>query len=113
LKKLDELFKEKTEENYNKGLSAHKSKDYKNALRYWSNVIQMYPDFKGVKTDYDAILVIQVEKSRHFYQTGLVYEGLNNLENAFSNWQKALDELPVESSEYNRKASAKLAEYGK
>lgn len=113
LKQLENLLKEKMEENYTKGLNAYKNKDYKNALRSWNSVVELYPDYKGVKAEYNAILAIQIEKSRHYYQTGLVYEGLNNLENAFSNWQKALDELQVENSEYYRKASAKLAEYGK
>ena len=113
LKNLEDLFREKIEENYSKGQSAVKNKDYKNTLKYWSSVIEMYPDFRGIKSEYDTILAAQIEKSRHFYQTGLVYEGLNNLDNAILNWQKALDELPVENSEYNRKASAKLGEYGK
>jgi tetratricopeptide (TPR) repeat protein len=93
-------------------LASFKNKDYKTALSFWSSVIEMYPDYsKGLKADYNKALTAQIDKAKVFYQTGLVYEGLNNMDNARSNWQKALDELPVENSEYYLKAQMKLGGY--
>ncbi len=113
LSKLNSFLAEKTQSEYYKGLARYKKKDYSGALWHWNQVLQIYPNHPDIKPKVEQILPAQLEKAKHLYQEGLVYEGINNIERAIKNWQQVLKELPLENSKYNRKAKAKLAAYGK
>ncbi len=112
LSKLTGFLSDKTQSDYLKGLALYNKKDYSGALYYWNLVLKIDPNHPDIKAKMGQFLSQQIEKSRHLYQEGLVYEGINNVERAVKNWKMVLKELPLESSKYHQKAKAKLSEYG-
>ena len=112
LKKMKKMLGEQNRLNSEKAAAAMRKKDYPTALYYFHRVLAIDPDDLDVKPQYDKILFIQIKEAQHSYQKGLVYEGINNIDQAANDWRKVLKVLPVEESEYYIKAKRKLAEYG-
>ncbi len=112
LKQLEEVLSKKNKLSLEKAATAMRKKDYSTALYYYHQVLAIDPDHSEAKAQYEKILVIQVKEAQHYYQKGLVYEGINNIDQAGNDWRQVLKILPVEESEYHIKAKQKLAEYG-
>jgi pSer/pThr/pTyr-binding forkhead associated (FHA) protein/TolA-binding protein len=112
LPELRKLMEKKVRQDYEKGLSYYRKKDYPNALKSWDRVLKIYPEHPQTKEKMAEILPIQEDKAKRLYQEGLVYEGINNISKAISKWKEAIKAAPVDSSVYYKKARGKLAEYG-
>lgn len=112
LEKMDKMFGEQNRLNSEKAAVAMRKKDYPTALYYYHRILAIDPDHLEVKPRYEKLLIIQTKEAQHSYQKGLVYEGINNIDQAGNDWRKVLKVLPVEDSEYYIKAKRKLAEYG-
>jgi len=112
LKELVELLSGKNRENSEKAAVAMRKKDYPTALYYYHRVLAIDPDHSDARAQYEKILPQQVKEAQHYYQKGLVYEGINNIDQAGNDWRDTLRVLPIEDSEYHIKAKQKLAEYG-
>ena len=112
LEKMKKMLDKQNRLNSEKAAVAMRKKDYPTALYYFHRVLAIDPDDLDVKPQYDKILVIQIKEAQHSYQKGLVYEGINNIDQAANDWRQVLKVLPVEESEYYIKAKRKLAEYG-
>lgn len=111
LRGINVQLEEQSDQALGKAESAKKKNDFPAALIELQQVLEIFPDHKRAREIYDAIMLVQVEKAKRFYRRGLVYEGINNLKKAKSDWKKARDLVPVKGSEYNEKSKNKLAEY--
>ena len=112
LEKMEKMFGEQNRINSDKAAAAMRKKDYPTALYYFHRMLANDPDDLDVKHQYEKLLRIQIKEAQHSYQKGLVYEGINNIDQAGNDWKKVLKILPIEDSEYYVKAKRKLAEYG-
>ncbi len=112
LKELDGMLREKTKSNYDRAVAAMRGNDSATALYYYHRVLEIDPDHSDVKVQYEKLLALQIKEAQHYYQKGLVYEGINNIDRAGKDWKKVLEVLPIDDSGYHVKAKRKLTEYG-
>ena len=68
---------------------------------------------KTPKTSASEIDSLRLEKAKKCYQTGLVYEGMGDVEKAVKEWKKVLKIISDPQNSFHRKAKEKLRFYEK
>lgn len=112
LEELEKTLSDEIKVAFEKANAATKTGDRPVALFYYDRILKNEPTNSEAKKQVENILPAQEKEAKHLYQEGLVYEGINNIDRAISDWKSALKALPVEDKEYHIKSRKKLSEYG-
>jgi pSer/pThr/pTyr-binding forkhead associated (FHA) protein len=102
------LLEDDVRNDYEKGVTSFKSKDYSRAVSYLQKVSQILPGYQDTeKLMAEAINELEAQ-AKKLYQEGLVYEGIGQNGKAAEKWREVLKIMPVESNTYYQKSLEKL-----
>jgi pSer/pThr/pTyr-binding forkhead associated (FHA) protein len=102
------LLEDDVRNDYEKGMTFFKSRDYAGAVRYLQKVSQILPGYQDTEKLLKEAVTELEALAKKLYQEGLVYEGIGQNGKAAEKWREVLKVMPVESNTYYQKALEKL-----
>lgn len=102
------LLEDDVRNDYEKGVTFFKSRDYSRAVSYLQKVSQVLPGYQNTEKLLKEAVTELEARAKKLYQEGLVYEGIGQNEKAAAKWREVLKVMPVESNKYYQKSLEKL-----
>ncbi|MDA3897894.1 MAG: FHA domain-containing protein [Desulfobacteraceae bacterium] len=102
------LLEDDVRNDYDKGITYFKSKDYTRAVSYLQKVSQVLPGYQDTEKILAEAINELESQAKKLFQEGLVYEGIGQNKKAAVKWREVLKVMPVESNKYYQKSLEKL-----